>query len=585
MSVASMKDKHCAVLFVWNIYRHRFMYIPCDIPMLDKATLYCSKPRENVTASHSSVYNKALQRNKYSPNIFTCTDGTLLPAHMLCDNKDDCLHGSDEKLCSCHKQTGYEKNVLCRIPVLSNNTLSPAIVHDKVTNNLVSNRSFFSNLANSVVGKPAFTDRVLGCFSAEINCLYTKDKWGRMMHCPNGSHLATCDFHNCTYTFKCPGYYCVPWNYVCDGDWDCPWGLDEKQCVTQSKPGYFRCSNSSIFIHPVSICDNTSDCPMHDDEMLCTLHGMKCIKGCNCIIYALSCEMTDTVNMLNLKTFPIEIMFLSTSKVALISAFISKFKKLSVLIIQNSTSTSICLRQGGNHCSLRYLNLMRNELHSLGTKCFSMCNELEFLSLPGNKIKSLPCNIFFGLHQIKSIDLSENLLSSLYRCSFSQISYLKLLKVVGNPISFIDYSLRELYTSYIETDNFQLCCIIPSTNCTTKPEWPFSCGRLLKPLTVRILSWIIPGLGCIINVTLFLLQFCNASKMSEVKKAHSAILKFLTFSHLCYFVVLFTLSIMDEVYSNKYISFIWHWMQSPGCHFVGLFSFYSALRTYPDIVK
>ena len=27
--------------------------------------------------------------------------------------------------------------------------------------------------------------------------------------------------------FKCPGYHCIPWSYVCDGKWDCPHGYDE----------------------------------------------------------------------------------------------------------------------------------------------------------------------------------------------------------------------------------------------------------------------------------------------------------------------------------------------------------------------
>ncbi len=137
----------------------------------------------------------------YSLIIFTCIDGILLPAHMLCDSKDDCLHGSDENLCSRHKQTGYKQNVL------------------------------------------------------------------------NAGHLATCDFHNCSYTFKCPGYYCVPWSYVCDGHWDCPPGLDEIQCVIKGKPGYLRCSNSSwavwIKILRVLILFADAflrDCPLMDDE-------------------------------------------------------------------------------------------------------------------------------------------------------------------------------------------------------------------------------------------------------------------------------------------------------------------------------
>ena len=30
--------------------------------------------------------------------------------------------------------------------------------------------------------------------------------------------------------FKCPGNYCIPFHYVCDGEWQCPDGQDEAEC-------------------------------------------------------------------------------------------------------------------------------------------------------------------------------------------------------------------------------------------------------------------------------------------------------------------------------------------------------------------
>ncbi len=30
--------------------------------------------------------------------------------------------------------------------------------------------------------------------------------------------------------FKCPGDYCIPYHYVCDGQWQCPDGEDESNC-------------------------------------------------------------------------------------------------------------------------------------------------------------------------------------------------------------------------------------------------------------------------------------------------------------------------------------------------------------------
>ncbi len=32
--------------------------------------------------------------------------------------------------------------------------------------------------------------------------------------------------------FKCPGNYCIPYQYLCDGEWHCPDGEDELGCGT-----------------------------------------------------------------------------------------------------------------------------------------------------------------------------------------------------------------------------------------------------------------------------------------------------------------------------------------------------------------
>ena len=39
----------------------------------------------------------------------------------------------------------------------------------------------------------------------------------------------------CNMRFKCELAYCIPWNYVCNGRWDCPNGEDENQdrCMWQ----------------------------------------------------------------------------------------------------------------------------------------------------------------------------------------------------------------------------------------------------------------------------------------------------------------------------------------------------------------
>ncbi len=46
--------------------------------------------------------------------------------------------------------------------------------------------------------------------------------------------------------FKCPGNYCIPLHYVCDGEWQCPDGEDEIQC---GELQLFYLSTHHIFVH------------------------------------------------------------------------------------------------------------------------------------------------------------------------------------------------------------------------------------------------------------------------------------------------------------------------------------------------
>ena len=74
------------------------------------------------------------------------------------------------------------------------------------------------------------------------------------MPCRNGGHLENCEKFECNVMFKCPNYYCVPWTYVCDGKWDCPYAEDEfniEVCIGKSMCEKF--SNVGMSIKNVSV--------------------------------------------------------------------------------------------------------------------------------------------------------------------------------------------------------------------------------------------------------------------------------------------------------------------------------------------
>ena len=95
------------------------------------------------------------------------------------------------------------------------------------------------------------------------------------------------------YDCQCPGFYCIPWRYVCNGIWNCPGGLDEDReglCSRKSCPGQFKCNNSTICVAIQNTCDKTVDCPMGDDEYLCFQQVPDCPMKCLCSFFSISCS-------------------------------------------------------------------------------------------------------------------------------------------------------------------------------------------------------------------------------------------------------------------------------------------------------
>ena len=105
-------------------------------------------------------------------------------------------------------------------------------------------------------------------------------------------------------SFKCPNYYCVHWRYVCDGYWDCPFGLDELSCHSMPKrQGFFHCVDSAVYILPISICDGINDCPQSDDEFSCEQNTVLCPASCLCILYTLICRNAGFLGFVSLHPF------------------------------------------------------------------------------------------------------------------------------------------------------------------------------------------------------------------------------------------------------------------------------------------
>lgn len=62
---------------------------------------------------------------------------------------------------------------------------------------------------------------------------------------------------------------CINLVYVCDGQSDCPFDEDEKNCTNLSYEK-FSCFSGDKAIHYTMVCDTNYDCPDKSDEKFCS---------------------------------------------------------------------------------------------------------------------------------------------------------------------------------------------------------------------------------------------------------------------------------------------------------------------------
>ena len=217
---------------IWNI--------TCSVQLNNHIQKYLN---EQIRKWKFPYLNKNNRANKINGTYFTCKDGTNISQHLVLDLYPDCpgTQAEDELL---------------------NSTM---IIRD-----IIGNGHLFKEHSSipCVKGHPK-------CYKKEKLCIYELDAMGHLKHRRNGAHLGECDNHACNDSYKCPGYYCIPFHYVCDGKRDCPYGCD----------GLLQCIKSNICVYFTNICDGVNDCQHGDDEQLCDVKI--CPDGCSCWLYIL----------------------------------------------------------------------------------------------------------------------------------------------------------------------------------------------------------------------------------------------------------------------------------------------------------
>ena len=142
---------------------------------------------KNRNGLSSKQFTEDLFRSKSNKN-FICNDGTILDEYLVDDLEADC--GPD----------GEDEPMLWSILVKR-----------------------ISYLCTKKYELPCRQDPSK-CYNLQDVCMYKLNRYHHITPCRNGAHPQNCKGAVCNMRFQCEVGYCISWNYVCNGRWDCPNG-------------------------------------------------------------------------------------------------------------------------------------------------------------------------------------------------------------------------------------------------------------------------------------------------------------------------------------------------------------------------
>ncbi|KRZ38107.1 RNA-binding protein 38 [Trichinella pseudospiralis] len=196
---------------------------------------------------------------------FVCkSDGIRIRQSKVCDGIKHCLDGSDEQACekcqttfSCINNDG---NLTCVRGDQVCDPRSKCHLEDDE----------FSNLCNTSVEKC----KIMNHFPCADSYHCIPNEWicDGEKQCPNGDDESFCGIYECKNNAHWCNGRCIPQWKLCDGINDCHDKSDEMNCTCEqcSGDGILLCSGPvGQCISENRICDGRTDCPNEEDESGC----------------------------------------------------------------------------------------------------------------------------------------------------------------------------------------------------------------------------------------------------------------------------------------------------------------------------
>ena len=401
------------------------------------------------------------------------------------------------------------------------------------------------------------------CYNISDICSYKLNTYGHLLPCRNGAHLESCKDFDCNAKFKCPNYYCIPFEYVCDGSWDCPTGTDENVCNDPHRCNkMFKCKGTfSKCIHLGNICDNIKNCPLGDDEFLCKVKGITCPVNCQCLSLAISCRQG------NLPTVKISLPFmyisLNNSKHITFSHVITRSPNVNYLRLRfnNIQIQDICNCQGCDNLLL--LDVAFNLIEIIRKQCFNGYYPLTALNVHDNLIKYIEDKSFTKLHNLKFVNLSNNNILNVPQFIFSNTQLINMISIKNNPLRSIhENAFQNVKVELIESTSYQICCIVhQKAKCNAKKPWYISCSDLLSTGTIKFIYILMSIFIIFVNT----MSICSHVILRKSNTSYFITVASVNITDMLCGLYLCIIWITDLYFRGKFISQERHWRSSFLC--------------------